>query len=137
LVERAISELSVTDQVQLEGSDVFGGYPVERFLGEVGKASDVVGVSIDGGIGHVSDLQVFGQPPRDRARAFSVGSHIEFISKEETKRGTSTMLTGHQSASPFNQNVRYNRPVKRRHQTPASANKRMKENSRRSLSPTL
>ncbi len=113
--------------MQLEGSNVFRGYPLERFLGEVGEASHMVGVGIDGGLGQVANLQVFGQSLRDGTRTFSEGSHLGFISKEETERGTSTMHQETKSASSFYQNVRYNRPVKRHHQTPASANKRMTE----------
>ena len=49
------------------GDERVEGFTLQRFLDEVGKSSYVVGVSIDRCLGHVANLQVFGQPLSDRA----------------------------------------------------------------------
>ena len=67
--------------MKLEGSNVFRGSTVERFSDEVIEVANVIGVSINGGLGHVADLQVFGEPLSDVARAFFVRRHgVVFLS---------------------------------------------------------
>jgi hypothetical protein len=72
--------------MKLEGSNVFGGYAVKRFLNEVRKPPHMVGVGIDRGVGHVSDHQILGQPLRDGARAFLVRRHGALLSLKSEKR---------------------------------------------------
>ena len=62
--------------MQLEGSDVFRGGAVERFLDEVEEVANVVGVSINGCVGHVANLKVFGKPFYDLASSFFVRRHV-------------------------------------------------------------
>ena len=61
--------------MQLECPNVFGGRAGKRLLNKVVEMSNVIGVSINGRLGHVSDLEVFGEPFCDWANAFLVRSH--------------------------------------------------------------
>jgi hypothetical protein len=86
LIERAVSKVLVLNEMQLEGSNVFGGYAVKRLFNEVRKPSHMVGVRIDRGVGHVSDHQILGEPLRDRARAFLVRRHGALLSLKSEKK---------------------------------------------------
>lgn len=59
---------------------------VERFFNKVGKPSDVVGVGIDGGIGHVADHQIFGEPLGDFASSLFVGRHKVLLKEKRLER---------------------------------------------------
>ena len=95
--------------MELEGSNVFRSGAVERFLDEVEEVANVVGVSVDGSLGHVANLKVFGESLCDLAGAFSIRSHV--VDPGVFEKGNSRVLTKAESASPFKRNVRYNRPV--------------------------
>lgn len=47
--------------MQLEGSDVFRGYAVQRFISKVSELSSVVGVSVDGPLSHVADFKILSE----------------------------------------------------------------------------
>ncbi len=58
--------------------NVFNGRMIERFLDKVGESFGVVGVSIDGCGGEVSDSHIFGEPNGEVAGTFIVGTHLGF-----------------------------------------------------------
>ena len=57
--------------------------------------------------------------------------------REETKWETSTVLTQRQSASPFNQNVRYNRPQRTHHTAEHLTRKCFKRMTRKEIGATV
>ena len=108
MIERAVGDLLGLDQVKLEVSNVFRVCAVDRFIGKVGKPLHVVGLGINGCLGHVANHQVFGKPLGDGAIAFLVGHHVVALrvgefrkgTREERERDPTRVLAKAKSASP-------------------------------------
>jgi hypothetical protein len=86
LIERAVSEVLVLDEMKLEGSNIFRGYAIQWLFNEVREPPHMIGVRIDRGVGHISDHQILGQPLSDGARAFLVRCHGAWLSLKSQKR---------------------------------------------------
>lgn len=69
--------------MQLEGSNVFRGYAVKRFINKVRELSSVVSVSVDGPLGHVADFKILSESNGQRARSSFVRRHEGLSRKEE------------------------------------------------------
>ena len=70
-------DLSNFDEVQLKRSYVFGGRLLKRLAEELGEATDVIRVRIDGGLSKIPQLHVIGHALSEFGDTRLPGSHRE------------------------------------------------------------
>jgi hypothetical protein len=109
LIERAVGKLSLSDQMKLEGSNVFAGRLLEWLFDKVGKLADVIGVGIDGGLSQVTDHHVFGEPLSELAGSFLVGCHVGLQVERRELLSFQQCLPIKKAQAPPYRNVRFNR----------------------------
>ena len=137
--------------MQLEGSNVFRGYAVQRFINKVSELSSVVSVSVDGPLGHVANFKILSEANGQRTRSSFVRRH-EVLSRclrliEKPSR--STRHDSSKAGATKSASVTIGLIVKRQRKlvatidtiahraSPRQRIKRMTKNSRRSRSKTF